>query len=144
MSELEFWHWWVIAAFLGALDMLAQRGFFLWLGVAALLVGLVVFVLPDLSWLAQGLTFAGLAVAVLTLARQVIRLGGGDLSNGGLTRRGQLYVGQVIELESPVSGGRGRAFIDDTLWTIEGEDLPAGTQVKVVGTDGVALKVEKV
>ena len=37
MSELEFWHWWVIAAALGALDMLAQRGFFLWLGVAALL-----------------------------------------------------------------------------------------------------------
>jgi len=44
MNEIEFWHWWVLAATFGALDMLAQSGFFLWLGVAALIVGLVVFV----------------------------------------------------------------------------------------------------
>jgi len=143
MNELEFWHWWVIAAFLGALDMLAQRGYFLWLGVAALIVGLVVFVLPDLSWQGQAVAFAVLAVAVLLVVRQVIRRGGGDLSNGTFNRRGQHYVGQVIVLESPIVDGRGHAFVDDTLWTVEGQDLPAGSKVKVIGTDGVALKVEK-
>ncbi|MEI7611232.1 MAG: NfeD family protein, partial [Rhodospirillaceae bacterium] len=65
MIEIEFWHWWVIAAALGAVDMLARRGTFLWLGVTALIVGLVVFVLPDLSWQAQCLIFAGLAVVVV-------------------------------------------------------------------------------
>ena len=143
MSELEFWHWWVIAAALGALDMLAQRGFFLWLGVAALIVGLVVFVLPDLSWLSQALIFAGIALVVLLVSRQVIRRGGGDLSHGTFNRRGQNYVGQVIVLESPIVDGRGRAFVDDTLWTVEGDDLPAGSKVKVVATDGLLLKVEK-
>lgn len=144
MNELEFWHWWVIAAFLGALDMLAQRGYFLWLGVAALIVGLVVFVLPDLPWQGQGLAFAALVVAVLLVTRQVIRRGGGDLSNGTFNRRGRRYLGLVIVLESPIVDGRGRAFVDDTLWTVEGADLPAGTKVKVVATDGLLLTVEKV
>ncbi|MEI6556848.1 MAG: NfeD family protein [Rhodospirillaceae bacterium] len=142
MSELEFWHWWVIAAVLGALDMLAQRGFFLWLGVAALIVGLVVFVLSDLSWQIQVLAFAGLAVAMLLVSRQVIRGGGGDLSEGSFSRRGQQFIGRVIVLESAIVNGRGRAFADDTLWTVEGEDRPAGAKVKVVGTDGLLLKVE--
>ena len=142
MVELEFWHWWVVAAALGALDMLAQRGYFLWLGVAALVLGLVVFVLPDLSWQTQLLAFAGLVAAVLLVAWQVIRRGGGDLAGGSFTCRGRHCLGQEIVLESAIVGGRGRAFVDNTLWTVEGTDLPAGTRVKVIGTDGLMLKVE--
>ena len=143
MNELEFWHWWAIAAFLGALDMLAQRGYFLWLGVAALIVGLMVFVLPDLSWQGQVGAFAVLAVAVLVVARQVIRRGGGDGANGIFGSQGRPCVGQGIVLESPITNGRGRAFVDDILWTVLGEDLPAGTRVTVVAIDGDLLKVER-
>ena len=142
MIEIEFGHWWVIAAALGALDMLARRGTFLWLGVTALIVGLVVFVLPDLSWQAQCLIFAGLAVVVVVTVRLVVRRGGGEIAAGPFGRRGQHYIGQTLILESAIIGGRGRAFLDNTLWTLEGDDLPAGTSVKVVDTDGVALKVE--
>jgi len=144
MIEIEFWHWWVVAAVLGALDMLAQSGVFLWLGVAALMVGLVVFVLPDLSWQAQLLVFAGLAVAALLATRQYLkRWPSAAADRSTLNRRGQQYLGQLIVLESPIVNGRGRAFVGDTLWTVEGPDHPAGTTVKVVGTDGVLLRVDK-
>ncbi|CAK0753898.1 inner membrane protein [Azospirillaceae bacterium] len=59
-----------------------------------------------------------------------------------LNRRGQQYVGQLVILESAIVNGRGRAFVGDTLWTVEGSDRPVGQTVRVVGTDGVLLQVE--
>jgi len=143
MIEIEFWHWWVVAAALGALDMLAQSGFFLWLGVAALVVGLVVFVLPDLSWQGQLLAFAALAVTVVLLTRPLLRRLPGSSDQPMLNRRGEQYVGRLIVLESPIVNGRGRAFVGDTLWSVAGGDQPAGTTVRVTGSDGVILLVEK-
>ncbi len=141
MSEIEFWHWWVLAAALGALDMVAQRGVFLWLGVAALVVGLVVFVLPDLSWQVQGLVFVGMAFATL-LAAQLLRTRAPGLDGAVSGPLGKRYIGQVIVLESPIVGGAGRAFIGDTLWTLQGGDQPAGATVRVTRADGVSLWVE--
>ncbi|MEI6984697.1 MAG: hypothetical protein WCK65_01075 [Rhodospirillaceae bacterium] len=74
MFELEFWHWWVGAAVLGALDMFAQSGLLLRHGVAALVVGLVVFFHPDLIWQLQLLAFVVIAVvAFLAMRRQAKR-----------------------------------------------------------------------
>jgi membrane protein implicated in regulation of membrane protease activity len=39
-------------------------------------------------------------------------------------------------------GGRGRVKIGDAFWTVQGPDLPAGTPVRVTGTDGEILHVE--
>lgn len=143
MNEIEFWHWWVVAAAFGALDMLAQSGFFLWLGVAALVVGLIVFVLPDLSWQGQLLAFAALAVVALVFTRPFLKRLPGYSDRPTLNRRGEQYVGRLIVLESPIINGRGRAFVGDTLWTVEGCDQPAGTTVRVTGSDGASLLVEK-
>jgi len=142
MDMIEFWHWWVVAALLGALDMLAQSGFFLWLGVAALAVGLLVFALPDLTWQVQLLAFAGMAIAVVVLTRQLLKRGPVPSDRPTLNRRGQQYVGQLVILELAIVNGRGRAFVGDTLWTVEGNDRPVGQTVRVVGTDGVLLQVE--
>ena len=40
--------------------------------------------------------------------------------------------------------GRGRVNLDDTYWKVIGPDLPAGTRVKVIGSDGRQLTVEPV
>jgi inner membrane protein len=45
-------------------------------------------------------------------------------------------------LSEPIQNGRGKARIDDSVWRVEGADLPAGTQVKVMAVDGAILKVE--
>ena len=143
MNEIEFWHWWVLAAAFGALDMLAQSGFFLWLGVAALVAGLVVFVFSDLSWQGQMLVFAGLAIVALVLARPLLRRLPGLSDRPTLNRRGDQYIGRLVVLESPIINGRGRAFIGDTVWSVEGGDQPAGATVRITGANGVTLLVEK-
>ncbi len=143
MIEIEFWHWWVLAAALGALDMLAQSGFLLWLGVASLVVGLGVFVFPDLAWQTQILTFAVVAITAVLVARPFVRRFTALSEHSTLNRRGEHYVGQLVVLESAIVNGRGRAYVGDSLWTVVGGDNPVGATVRVVGADGASLLVEK-
>ncbi|MBI1207932.1 MAG: NfeD family protein [Azospirillum sp.] len=140
---IEFWHWWVVAAVLGALDMLAQSGFFLWLGGAALVVGFVLFGWPDLSWQFQFFLFAVMAILAVIATRFITRREPPPSDRPLLNRRGLQYVGQLIVLETAIVNGRGRAFVGDTLWTVEGPDAPNGETVRVIGTDGTLLQVEK-
>ncbi len=45
-------------------------------------------------------------------------------------------------LHEAIVGGRGKIKAGDSLWLVTGPDLPAGAQIKVIGQDGVLLKVE--
>jgi membrane protein implicated in regulation of membrane protease activity len=38
--------------------------------------------------------------------------------------------------------GRGSIHSGDTIWRVEGPELPKGARIKVVGADGTLLQVE--
>ncbi|MCW2237793.1 NfeD family protein [Azospirillum canadense] len=141
---IEFWHWWVLAALLGAVEILAPGAAFLWLGGAAGLVGLALFVWPGMSWELQGLLFALLAIAAVVGVRMLAARSAHTTSTPNLNRRAEQYIGTMHTLDSPIVNGLGRAQVGDGLWTVVGPDLPAGTRVRVVGADGTRLKVEKI
>jgi inner membrane protein len=61
-----------------------------------------------------------------------------------LNRRVAQLVGRVVPLEHAIVNGRGRVQIADALWDVEGPDLPAGAAVRIVGADGMTLRVESV
>jgi hypothetical protein len=52
--------------------------------------------------------------------------------------------GFEVALDSAIKTGRGRVRLGDPLWTVEDPDLPKGTPVRVVGSDGAVLQVEAV
>jgi membrane protein implicated in regulation of membrane protease activity len=144
IDTLEFWHWWIAALALAAIEAVVPGASFLWLGGAAFVVGMVLFAFPDLSWQIQALFFALLSIGAVLSARFFWRrmsLEGPD--TGTLNRRSQRYVGMRLTLETGIVNGRGRAFVGDSSWTVEGPDLPAGATVRVVSADGVVLYVEQ-
>jgi len=49
----------------------------------------------------------------------------------------------VFTLEEPIVNRHGKIRVDDSTWKIEGDDCRPGTNVRVVGVDGVVLKVER-
>ncbi|MNT69460.1 hypothetical protein D3C72_2077820 [compost metagenome] len=51
-------------------------------------------------------------------------------------------MGRQFVLHEAISAGHGKIKAGDTLWLVSGPDLPAGSQVRVIGQDGVRLKVE--
>ncbi|MDX2202482.1 MAG: NfeD family protein [Hyphomicrobiaceae bacterium] len=61
-----------------------------------------------------------------------------------LNRRAAQLKGRRLRLEAPIEGGRGIVRCDDTLWQVEGPDLPAGCDVQVVGVAGMLLRVEPI
>jgi len=140
---IEFWYWWVAAAAFLVIEILLPGIFFLWLGVAAGIVGIVALVIPSMTWPYQIMIFAVLSVGAVLLARVYLKKRPVESDQPALNRRGEQYVGRVFTLSDPIENGRGRAKIGDSAWSVEGDDLPAGTKVKVVGVDGIVLQVEK-
>jgi membrane protein implicated in regulation of membrane protease activity len=60
-----------------------------------------------------------------------------------LNRRASQLVGRLLIVEEAIEGGRGKVRVGDTLWPVEGPDTPAGAEVKVTGTKGTFLVVER-
>lgn len=141
-DHLAFWHWWILAALLSTVEILAPGFFFIWLAGAAVATGLIALVLQALGWEIQILTFAVLAILSLfawhRLGRRLIR--SGPLTT--LNRRGDQLVGRTVVLTEAIVNGRGRARVNDSIWRVEGVDLPAGSNVVITGVDGTVLLVE--
>ncbi len=137
-----FWHWWVLALALVVLEILAPgTAFFIWMGAAAGLTGVVLLLAPTLGWEIQFAIFSIVSVASTLVWRSYSRKKAPVSDEPLLNRRGEQYVGRVFTLEEPIVNGYGKLRVDDTTWKIEGPDLPAGTRVRVSGVDGTILKI---
>jgi membrane protein implicated in regulation of membrane protease activity len=142
LDSLQFWHWWILAAVFAGIEILAPGVFFIWLAAAAALTGLSALFIP-MGWQIEALIFAVLAVASVVFWRSYLKKNGSkDDPAAKLNRRGDQMIGRTAVLSEPIQNGRGKARIDDSVWRVEGADLPAGTQVKVIGVDGAILRVE--
>lgn len=142
-ASIEFWHWWVAALGLIIVEALAPGAVFLWLGVSAGVVGAILLAAPGLSWEFQVLIFAALSVGSVFGWRVYHKRHPTETDLPTLNRRGEQYIGRVITLDSAIVNHAGKVRLDDTSWKVEGVDLPAGARVRVVGVDGVVLRVEE-
>jgi membrane protein implicated in regulation of membrane protease activity len=145
MSEmfvsLGTWNWLICGLVLMALELLAPGVFLIWLGLAALLVGLLSFG-TNPSWQTQILLFAMFAAAAVPLWRRVARNSkAASQSHPFLNKRAEALVGRVFTLEKPIIDGTGTIRIDDTVWRVTGPDTPAGSRVRIVQADGASLTV---
>ena len=142
LEEMEFWHWWVVAVVLIVVEIFAPGTVALWMAVSAAAVGLLLLAIPELSWQTKFLVFAVLSVATV-IGWRSYQLRYPTVSDQPmLNRRGEQYVGRVFTLSEAIVNGTGKIHVDDTMWKVEGADLPEGTQVRVTGVDGTLLTVE--
>jgi inner membrane protein len=138
---LGTWNWLIFGVILMALELIAPGVFLFWLGLAALLVGLVSFAITP-SWQVQILMFAVFAAAAVPLWRRLSRSNAAaNTDSPFLNKRADALVGRVFTLEKPIVDGAGTVRIDDTVWRIAGPDVPAGSRVKIVQAHGASLTV---
>lgn len=143
-ANLGPWSWWIIGIVLLAAELVAPGVFLIWIGAAAIVIGVLSLLLWDAafwSWQLQFVLFALLAGAFVLAGRRFY--GRHETSDQPyLNRRGESLVGRTATLHEPIREGRGRIRLDDTWWPVMGPDLPAGTRVTVISADGRDLKVE--
>ena len=141
IAALGAWSWMIAAAILFVLELVAPGIFFIWFGVAAAVTGLIVF-RYDITWQWQIIWFCGLSLASAFLAYKFLRKHPLETDQPLLNDRAAQLIGQNFDLVDPIVNGRGSIHSGDTIWRVEGPELPKGARIKVVGADGVLLKVE--
>ena len=134
------WAWFVVGLVLLALELVVPGGYFLWLGAAGIVTGLLAFV-PGLDWPWQ-FTFFGLVALVIVIGWTLVTRNRRASSDSPfLNRRAERFIGHEAVIDEPIRDGYGRLMLDDTFWRIAGPDLAAGQKVRVVGAEGPVLRV---
>jgi membrane protein implicated in regulation of membrane protease activity len=142
VQSLGPWTWIILGLVLAGLELVVPGGVLIWLGIAAIVTGLIDGVL-GLSWQISTLVFAGLSVAAVLAGRLISRPAVRSEDASGLNRRGESLIGRTFTLEAPIVGGVGRVRIADSSWRVVGPDTQAGVVVTVVQVDGATLVVER-
>jgi membrane protein implicated in regulation of membrane protease activity len=122
---------------------IVEADFFLvFLGAAAIITGLIGVTVPDLPQSMQWLTFAVLALVSMLFFRKrvykLLRREVPDMANDMLSEHLTLPVGLPVD-------GSCRVELRGTTWTarnVGSTPIPPGVNVRIVGVDGVTLRVE--
>jgi membrane protein implicated in regulation of membrane protease activity len=137
LNSLSCWDWFVLALLFLILEVFFSAAFFLWFGISAGVVGVIVLMSPHLSWKIQLVFFSiGAVISVLMWWLYCCSKAKSKVS------RGQNYIGHTYSLTEAIRSGRGKLLIDDIHWVVEGPDAQEGTPVKVVGLKDSVLRVE--
>jgi membrane protein implicated in regulation of membrane protease activity len=134
--------WLVAGLALCAAETLVPGAFLIFIGAAAVVVGVVELFFP-LTLTPQLMLFAALVVAFVLIGRDLY----GSLEAGApplpLSRAHEM-IGQTFYLDEPIQRGFGRMRVGDSVWRVAGDDLPAGAKVRVVSIeDGSLVRVEQ-
>lgn len=141
VDQVGDWVWVIGGMLLLGLEILVAGTFFLWFGVAAIVVG-VVALLTDINWQVQVGIFAVLALILLVIGRRYFKNRLQDTPEVIVNERASQLIGSTYILTQPIINGSGRIRVADSTWMVRGSDLPSGTRVRVVSVDGSTLHVE--
>ena len=149
MTELILAHphifWLSLGGLLLAAEMLGGNGYLLWSGAAAIVTGVLTWLLP-LGWEWQGALFAVLTLVAAWLWWRWLsgRIKRQPRADRQLNQRGQQLLGQRFTLDAPLVNGRGHIRVGDSSWpAVSDSDLPAGCPVEVIAVEGITLKIRE-
>ncbi|MEJ7933189.1 NfeD family protein [Sphingobium sp. AN558] len=138
----DHWWWLVFAALLGIGEVLLPGVFLIWIAIAAAVTGLAAMVLP-IGVALQFLLFAALCIAAVWGGRRWYRDNPVASEDPLLNDRTARLIGQIVIVTDPITAGKGRVKVGDSVWTARGDEAPAGEKMRVVGAEGTILRVER-
>ena len=142
MESINYWHWFIAGVVLIVLEVFAPGAFFLWLGVSAGVVGLILVVFPDMGWESQLLIFAVISIVSIAVWRIRLQKHPTQSEDDSLNSRTKEYIGRTFPLSEAIENGYGKIHVDDSFWQVSGPDCAVDKKVKVVSVDGMVLNVE--
>ena len=111
MNELNnldpHWAWLAIGLVLGAAEMAVPGVFLIWLAGAAIITGLLTWVLP-IGLPVQIVIFAVLAIVAVFAGRNYLRRNPVAAADPNMNRRGARLVGETVVVTQAIEGGTGR------------------------------------
>ena len=143
-SNIQFWHWWVLAIACIVLEVFAPGAVFIWFGASAAVVGLILLALPELTWQMQLIIFSVLSVLSIVGWHMYRKKVPEEDHHPTLNKRGEELIGRTVTLTEPIVNNFGKIRVDDTMWKIQGEDVASGNKVQITAIEGTTLIVKHV
>ncbi|GAL14863.1 putative activity regulator of membrane protease YbbK [Vibrio astriarenae] len=144
LEQMNHWHWLAFGLALLAVELLGTAGYFLWIGLSAMLIGILMTFIP-MSWQLQWVAFAvfSLVTAWLWWRRQLSNDKASDLERD-LNQKEKQLVGTIIVLEDDIQPGKNRVRIGDTTWSaLSDVALSKGCVVEVTEMNGITLTLKE-
>lgn len=135
------WVWLSIGLALAALEMVVPGVYLIWLALAALVTGVLTFVL-DLGVAVQITNFIFLSLIAAFSAKRWLRDRPIQSADPLMNDRQGRMIGQTAVVTHALEGGSGRVRYGDGEWSARGPDLAVGVRVRITGADGTRLIVE--
>ncbi|ORT50420.1 regulatory protein [Vibrio sp. qd031] len=144
LEQMNHWHWLAFGLLLLAGELLGTAGYFLWLGLSALLVAAILLVLP-IGWEMQWVCFAVFSlVTTWQWWRYQHNKDTQSDARRNLNQKEKQLIGKTTRLTESVQRGHFRLRLGDSTWRAScDQDLEQGTLVKVTDVDGITLFVTK-
>jgi inner membrane protein len=137
------WFWLSLGLVLGVAEMVAPGFFLMWLGLAALIVGMLDYFLP-IAVPFQVAMFAILSVLTVFAGKKFLQQNPIETDDPKLNDRGARLTGEIVTVVEAIADGNGRVKVGDSVWSARGADAAVGARVRVTGADGAVLLVEGV
>ncbi|ODN43184.1 NfeD family protein [Piscirickettsia litoralis] len=145
LNQLQYWHWLSFGIVLMVFEVLGAGGILLWCGMAALVVGIVLWIVP-IPWEAQLFLFAVLSIVSVVLWRMYWKKHPQRVDQPNLNQRTQRLIGHEFILPTVLNPGESiRVKIEGTHWkAVSDTKITAGSKVKVIAVGANEVHVQPV
>ena len=109
------WFWLSLGLILGVAEMVAPGFFLMWLGLAALIVGILDYFLP-ITLAYQVAMFATLSVLTVFAGKKFLQKNPIGSDDANLNDRGARMIGEIVTVLEPIANGHGRVKVGDSVW----------------------------
>lgn len=135
-------YWVICGIVLIIAELLTPGVFLLWIGLAGIAIaGILQIYSISLGW--QLFIFALLSTAIVILGRAFLMNKNKLSQKATLSSKAEALIGQELFLSEAISKGKGKIAIADSIWSVQGDDMPSGTKVRIEKVEGNALTVSK-
>ncbi|HVR89762.1 MAG TPA: NfeD family protein [Novosphingobium sp.] len=135
------WAWLALGLVLAIAEMAIPGVFLIWLAGAALVTGMVAWVLP-IGVPLQIVIFAVLAIGSVFAGKRYLAANPVVSPDPLMNDRGARLVGEIVVVTQGIDDGNGKVRQGDGEWLARGPDAEPGTKMRVSGHDGTVLIVE--
>lgn len=140
-SLSSHWLWLGLGLVLAIAEVAIPGVFLIWLAGAAIVTGVVTWLVP-LGLPLEIVLFAVLSIVSVFIGRNYLRRNPIEPVDQRMNDRGAQAVGETVTVTQVIEGGSGRVKLGDSEWLARGPDAEPGTRMRVSGHQGAVLLVE--
>lgn len=140
-SLSSHWLWLGLGLVLAIAEVIIPGVFLIWLAGAAIITGVLTWLVP-IGLPLEIVLFAVLSIVSVFIGRNYLRANPIEPADPKMNDRGARAVGETVVVTHAIDGGSGRVKLGDSEWLARGPDAEPGTRMRVAGADGAVLVVE--